>query len=87
MIGLKGIYVDRPENVGPAWDEALSSDRPVLLEVKTDPEVPPLPPHLTFEQMKKITETLAKGDSREAGIVMGTMRQLLSSFWPGSRES
>ncbi len=87
MIGLKGIYVDRPENVGPAWDEALSSDRPVLLEVKTDPEVPPLPPHLTFEQMKKITETLAKGDSREAGIVMGTMRQLLSSFWPGSLES
>ena len=38
----KGIYVDNPEQVGPAWDEALAADRPVVLEVKTDPEVPPL---------------------------------------------
>ena len=83
LIGLKGLYVDRPENVGPAWEEALASDRPVLLEVKTDPEVPPLPPHITLQQMQKITETLAKGDSREAGIISGTARQLFGSFWPG----
>ena len=49
LIGLKGIYVDRPEAMGAAWDEALAADRPVVLEVKTDPEVPPLPPHITFE--------------------------------------
>ncbi|WP_337269917.1 thiamine pyrophosphate-requiring protein [Oryzifoliimicrobium ureilyticus] len=83
LIGLKGLYVDRPENVGPAWEEALASERPVLLEVKTDPEVPPLPPHITFQQMQKITQTLAKGDSREIGIIKGTARQLFGSFWPG----
>jgi thiamine pyrophosphate-dependent acetolactate synthase large subunit-like protein len=52
LIGLKGIYVDRPEAMGPAWDEALAANRPVVLEVKTDPEVPPLPPHITFQQAK-----------------------------------
>lgn len=86
LIGLKGLYVDRAKHVGPAWDEALTSDRPVLLEVKTDPEVPPLPPHITFQQMRKITETLAKGDSREAGIIKGTARQLFGSFWPGGSD-
>ena len=53
LIGLKGIYVDRPEAVGPAWDEALAADRPVVLNVKTDPEVPPLPPHITFDEAVK----------------------------------
>lgn len=45
LIGMKGIYCDDPERLGAAWDEALAADRPVLLDVKTDPEVPPLPPH------------------------------------------
>ena len=49
LIGLKGIFVDDPERSARAWDEALASDRPVVLEVKTDPEVPPLPPHITPE--------------------------------------
>jgi pyruvate dehydrogenase (quinone) len=46
MIGLKGIFVDDPEKLGAAWEEALAAKRPVVLEVKTDPEVPPLPPHI-----------------------------------------
>jgi pyruvate dehydrogenase (quinone) len=52
LIGLKGLFVDRPENLAAAWAEALASKSPVVLEVKTDPEVPPLPPHLTFAQVK-----------------------------------
>ncbi|MEF0941334.1 thiamine pyrophosphate-requiring protein [Rhizobium sp. BR 362] len=83
LIGLKGIYVDRADNVGPAWDEALAAERPVLLEVKTDPEVPPLPPHITFEQMQHITEALMKGDPHEAGIIKGTAKQLLRALLPG----
>jgi pyruvate dehydrogenase (quinone) len=59
------LFVDRPEDLGRAWDEALASDRPVLLEVKTDPEVPPMPPHLTFDQVKKLTTTLMKGDPNQ----------------------
>lgn len=83
LIGLKGIFVDRPENLGPAWDEALASDRPVLLEVKTDPEVPPLPPHLTFEQVKSLTMTLVKGDPNQSGVIGGVVKQVLSSVLPG----
>ena len=47
MLGFKGIFIDAPERLASAWQEALSSDRPVVLEVKTDPEVAPLPPHVT----------------------------------------
>lgn len=86
LIGLKGIFVDRPEHLGSAWDEALASDRPVLLEVKTDPEVPPLPPHFTFKQIKNMAATLAKGDPNQAGVIRGTVRQVLSAVLPGKRE-
>lgn len=83
LIGLKGIYVDHPDGVGAAWDKALAADRPVVIEFKTDPEVPPLPPHITFAQMQHLTEALVKGDSHEGGIVTGTARQLLGALLPG----
>jgi len=83
LIGLKGIYVDRPDALGAAWDEALDADRPVVLEVKTDPEVPPMPPHITFEQAKHLTETLLKGDPRERNIIKETAKQVLASLVPG----
>jgi pyruvate dehydrogenase (quinone) len=83
LIGLKGIYVDNPERVGAAWDEALASDTPVVLEVKTDPEVPPLPPHITLEQAKKFTSMLLEGDPREGHLLADTARQVLSSVLPG----
>ncbi|OEC95960.1 MULTISPECIES: thiamine pyrophosphate-requiring protein [unclassified Rhizobium] len=82
MIGLQGIFVDRPEALGAAWDEALAADRPVVLEVKTDPEVPPIPPHLTFEQMRNLTTALLKGDPEESGVIKGTLRQALSAILP-----
>jgi pyruvate dehydrogenase (quinone) len=83
LIGLKGIYVDREDSVGSAWNEALNADRPVVLEVKTDPEVPPLPPHITLEQAKHLTEALIKGDPREGGVIKETARQVLASIIPG----
>ncbi|MGY4368590.1 pyruvate dehydrogenase (quinone) [Bradyrhizobium sp. LB1.3] len=52
LIGLSGIYVDSPQLLGSAWEQALASEMPVVLEVKTDPEVPPLPPHVTLQQAK-----------------------------------
>ena len=83
LIGLKGIYVDNPDRVGPAWEEALAADRPVVIEFKTDPDVPPLPPHITLKQAKAFTETLIKGDPNEGGIIVGTARQVLASVLPG----
>ncbi|MGO4446887.1 thiamine pyrophosphate-requiring protein [Mycobacterium sp. 2YAF39] len=62
VMGLRAITVDDPEAVGPAWDEALSAEEPVLLDVRTDPEVPPIPPHATYDQMKSMAEAILKGD-------------------------
>jgi pyruvate dehydrogenase (quinone) len=83
LIGLKGIYVDNPDRMGAAWDEALASDVPVVLEVKTDPEVPPLPPHITFDQAKKFTSMLLKDDPEETHLLKDTARQVLASILPG----
>jgi pyruvate dehydrogenase (quinone) len=83
LIGLKGIYVDNPDRMGAAWDEALASDVPVVLEVKTDPEVPPLPPHITFDQAKKFTSMLLKDDPAETHLLKDTARQVLASILPG----
>jgi pyruvate dehydrogenase (quinone) len=82
LIGLRGIYVDRPELMGSAWDQALASDTPVVLEVKTDPEVPPLPPHITLKQAKNFTSALLKGDPNESGVIKGAARQVLESILP-----
>ena len=81
MIGLRGIFVDRPETLGAAWDEALAAQQPVVLEVKTDPEVPPIPPHITFEQMRNLSAALLKGDPEESGVVKGTLKQALSAVF------
>jgi pyruvate dehydrogenase (quinone) len=85
MIGLHGIYCDNPDDLGAAWEQALASDRPVLLEVKTDPEVPPLPPHITFKQASNFAKALAKGDPHEGGVVAGAVRQVLAAILPEHR--
>ena len=85
LIGLQGIYVDRGEDLGRAWDEALAARRPVVLEVKTDPEVPPLPPHITFKQASHFAHALLKGDPHEGGIIKDTARQVLSAILPGHK--
>jgi pyruvate dehydrogenase (quinone) len=66
LIGLDGIAVDAQDQVGPAWDEALAADRPVVLDARTDPNVPP---HLTFKQAKAFFEAMLKGDADSADIL------------------
>jgi pyruvate dehydrogenase (quinone) len=83
LIGLRGIYVGDPDTLGSAWDQALASDVPVVMEVKTDPEVFPLPPHITFQQAKNLSIALAKGDPDEAGVIRGVARQVLETVLPG----
>ena len=85
LIGLRGIYVDRPEALGNAWDEALAADRPVVLEVKTDPDVPPLPPHITLEQAKHLMHALYEGDPREGNIIKETAKQVFASLVPAGK--
>jgi pyruvate dehydrogenase (quinone) len=87
LIGLKGIYVDDDEKMGAAWDEAFASDRPVVLEVKTDPNVPPLPPHITLAEAKAFASTLMKGDPEEGNILIDTAKQVLGAVLPGHKGS
>jgi pyruvate dehydrogenase (quinone) len=82
LIGLRGIYVDDPARVGAAWDEALAAGVPTVIEVKTDPEVPALPPHITLEQAKKFMSTLRQGDPEQGAMVKGAMHQVLAGFAP-----
>jgi len=83
LIGLKGIYVDDPDRVAHAWDEALAADRPVVIEFKTDPEVPPLPPHITLKQAKAFASSLMKVDPHESSVILNTARQVLATVLPG----
>jgi pyruvate dehydrogenase (quinone) len=82
LLDLKGIHIDSPEEVGPAWREALAADRPVVLEAVVDPDVPPLPPNITFDQAASMTKALIKGDPDAAGIVRQSMRELAVGLAP-----
>jgi pyruvate dehydrogenase (quinone) len=83
LIGLKGIRVDDPEQVGSAWEEALAAERPVVYEALTDPEVPPLPPHITLEQAKALSSALLAGDPHAGRIVKQSFVQKAQEFLPG----
>jgi pyruvate dehydrogenase (quinone) len=80
QLGLEGIRVETPGEVGPAWDRALAADDPVLLDVVTDPEVPPLPPHIRMEHAKGMASSLLHGDPEAGRVVRQTMREKLKEF-------
>jgi pyruvate dehydrogenase (quinone) len=80
MLGFKGIRVDNPDEVAAAWDEALGADRPVVYEAITDPEVPPLPPHIRFEQASSLAQAIAKGEPSTVQIAMQSLKGKLQEF-------
>ncbi|MEU5099328.1 thiamine pyrophosphate-requiring protein [Streptomyces sp. NPDC020996] len=77
LIGLKGVYCDKPRKIGKAWDEALSSDRPVVLEFKVDPEIAPIPPHIMETQAKKAAKAAVR-DPEGVGIAAKGVRQKIT---------
>jgi pyruvate dehydrogenase (quinone) len=81
-LGLAAVRIERPEDVGPAWDRALASDRPCLVQARTDPEVPPLPPHITFEQAKAYMASILKGDPDRGAMIVNSWRDAIESFLP-----
>ncbi len=81
-IGLTGIAVDKPDELGPAWDHALAADRPVVLDVRCDPEVPPIPPHASWDQIKATTEALLKGDPQAWDMITKGMRTKAAELLP-----
>jgi len=83
-LGLRGIRVEHPDEVARAWDDALSSDRPCIVEAITDPDVPTLPPHITLEQAKNFAKSLLKGDPDEGGILKQAVKGMVDSLVPHS---
>jgi pyruvate dehydrogenase (quinone) len=83
LLGFKGLFVDGPEGVAAAWEEALAADRPVVLEAVTDPNVPPLPPHINLKQMKAFTSTLWQGDPETAQMLKNTAKDFIRELIPG----
>ena len=83
-LGLNGVSVDSPGDVGPAWQQALSADRPTLLDVRTNADVPPIPPHATIEQMKDLASAIFNGDDDRWGIIKQGFRSKLREALPGS---
>jgi pyruvate dehydrogenase (quinone) len=79
LCGLRGFKVDRPEDLGVVWDAALASDRPCVVEAIVDPDVPPLPPHISLAQAKAFGLSLLKMEPGEAGI----LSQAIENLFPG----
>jgi pyruvate dehydrogenase (quinone) len=79
LIGLQGIRVHAPDHVDPAWHMALNASRPVVIEAVVDADVPPLPPHITFDQAASLLSAILKGDPDAAGIIRQSMRELAAS--------
>jgi pyruvate dehydrogenase (quinone) len=80
QLGLEGVRVDDPAQVGPAWERVLGADRPAVLEAVTDPEVPPLPPHIRFDQARELASALLAGDPAAGRIVKQSLRGKLAEL-------
>lgn len=85
-LGLQGIRVDKPEDVGRAIDEALSANRPAVIDVYTDPNVPTIPPHITFEQMKNYSTALLRMDPDEVSVIKESVKSIVEGIIPGLGE-
>jgi pyruvate dehydrogenase (quinone) len=83
LVGLRGARVETPAEIGPALDRAFASDRPFVVDAVVDPDVPPLPPHITLEQAKAFTMSVLKGDTERVGFI----RQALENMFPSLASS
>jgi pyruvate dehydrogenase (quinone) len=83
-LGLEALHVDKPDQVAPAWDRALAADRPTVLDVRCDPNVPPVPPHATRDQMTAAAKALWAGDEDRWAVVKQGVKTKLQEFLPHS---
>jgi pyruvate dehydrogenase (quinone) len=80
--GLGATTVTEPDQLGPAWDAALAADRPFVLDVHCDPDIPPIPPHADLEQMMDMAEALLKGDPSRWGVIKEGIKTKAQEFLP-----
>jgi pyruvate dehydrogenase (quinone) len=82
LLGLRGIRVDHPDQVAGAWEQALASPVPTLLEMVTDPNVPPLPPHVSAKQAGHYLRALLRGDPNATAIITATIKEAWDGLLP-----
>ncbi len=81
-LGLGGVRVERPDQIGAAWDAAFAADRPFVVDAVTDPNVPPLPPHISLEQAKAFGMSVLHGDVDALGFLKQTIKDAAESVLP-----
>jgi pyruvate dehydrogenase (quinone) len=81
-LGLNALSVRDPDELADAWRDALSADRPTVLDVYTDPDMPPIPPHATWEQFKAATGAVLAGDEDRAGFIKEGLKAKAQEFLP-----
>ncbi|KOX02301.1 thiamine pyrophosphate-binding protein [Streptomyces sp. NRRL B-1140] len=84
-VGLNGMRVEKPQDVQSAWEAALASDRPFVLDFRTDPAVPPIPPHASLDQIEAAAASVLKGDSDRTAMVRQGFKAKVQEMLPGSR--
>ncbi|MFF9018781.1 thiamine pyrophosphate-requiring protein [Streptomyces eurythermus] len=82
-LGLTGIRVEKPEDVEAAWRAGLEADGPAVLEFLTDPAVPPIPPHASWEQMEATAASILKGDADRGSVIKQGLKAKVQEFLPG----
>lgn len=82
LLGFKGIRIEKPDDVADGWKQALAADRPCVIEFVADPDVPPLPPHITWSQAKAYLTALVKGDPDQSGIIRQSAKQMMQKVLP-----
>ncbi|MFL6164332.1 MAG: thiamine pyrophosphate-requiring protein [Jatrophihabitantaceae bacterium] len=85
-LGLHGVNIDSGEALGGAWEQALAADRPTVLDVRCDPDVPPIPPHTTFAQAKATATAILHGDQNAWGVVKQGVKQKAQQYLPGDQD-
>lgn len=85
-VGLDGVRVEKPDQVEAAWRQALAADRPFVIDFRTDPAVPPIPPHATLEQIEAAATAIISGDPDRTGMIRQGMKAKIQEFLPGGRE-
>jgi pyruvate dehydrogenase (quinone) len=82
LLGLEGVRMAKPDEIVPGWDMALSASRPVVVEAVTDPEVPPLPPHISFAFAKAYWQAFLKRDPSRWDMLKQSMKEMVESHIP-----
>ena len=83
LIGLAGVRVEQPEDIGDAWRQAFDADRPFVIDAVCDPNVPPLPPHIRADQARALVAALRKGDPEARGVIAQSFKAKILEFLPG----